>query len=108
MVKFFGISIITFALFISATYISSAEINFEKKNNIEDKVFIELAGGRLFIGMTKKEAFDVEGVPYRVRRIQGEDNKEMWIYRCNNEDGFNEDCLYLYFDGDTLDKIERP
>ena len=108
MVKYFITSIITFVLFISAAQISSAEINFEQKSNIEENVLIELAGGRLFIGMTKKEAFDVEGVPYRVRRMQGEEGKEMWIYRCNNDDGFDEDCLYLYFDGDTLGKIERP
>ena len=89
MAKLFGISIITFAVFLSATYISSAEINFEQKGSIEEKVFIELAGGRLFIGMTKKEAFDVEGVPYRVKRIQGEESKKMWVYRCNNDDGFD-------------------
>ena len=108
MVKLVGISIITFVLFVSGSSVSSADIKFEMKSNYEEKVLIEIAGGRLFIGMTKTEAFDVEGVPYRVRRIKGEDNKEMWVYRCNNDDGFDEDCLYLYFDGDTLDKIERP
>lgn len=88
MAKFFLISIISFVFLFSTPLISSA--------------------GRLFIGMTKKEAFDVEGVPYRVKRIQGEEGKEMWVYRCNNDDGFDEDCLYLYFSGDELRKIERP
>ena len=41
-------------------------------------------------------------------RLEVENDKEMWIYRCLNSDGFNEDCLYLYFNGDELDKIERP
>lgn len=88
MAKFLVISIIVITAILSTTLILSA--------------------GRLFIGMTKTEAFDAEGVPYRVKRMQGEDGKEMWIYRCNNDDGFDEDCLYLYFDGDELRKIERP
>ncbi len=58
--------------------------------------------------MIKTEAYEVEGVPYRVKRLEGEDGKEMWIYRCNNDDGFDEDCLYLYFSDNELDKIERP
>ena len=67
-----------------------------------------LAEGSLQRGMTKKEAYDVEGVPYRVVRVPDEEDKEVWVYRCMNSDGFNDDCKYLYFDGDELVKIERP
>ncbi|MEM7007802.1 MAG: hypothetical protein AAF462_01565 [Thermodesulfobacteriota bacterium] len=108
MAKLF-LSIIMFFVVMSTTSLySSADIQSATNKYIEYKTTIELAQGRLFIGMTKIEAFDVEGVPYRVKRLEGEDGKEMWIYRCNNDDGFDEDCLYLYFNGDELSKIERP
>lgn len=67
-----------------------------------------LAKGSLQRGMTKKEAYDIEGVPYRVVRVPDEEDKEVWVYRCMNSDGFNDDCKYLYFDGNELVKIERP
>ena len=102
VLKAFFCSLLFFLLIPS---MSSASENFQITGS---KGNIVIAKGRLFIGMTKKEAYDVEGVPYRVRRLSGEDGKEMWIYQCNNEDGFNEDCLYLYFKGDELEKIERP
>ena len=108
MAKFFVISIISFSIFLSTSLISEAGLRFEQKSIETDNVILEVADGRLSVGMTKKEAFDIEGVPYRVKRLQGEEGKEMWIYRCNNDDGFDEDCLYLYFSGDELRKIEEP
>lgn len=83
-------------------------ITNQKPDNFNNNIQIEVAEGRLFIGMTKVEAYEAKGTPYRVKRLEGEEGKEMWIYRCYNNDGFNEDCLYLYFNGDELDKIERP
>ena len=59
------------------------------------------------IGMTKKEVYDIKGVPDKINRLSGEQGKEMWVYRCQNDDGFDEDCLYLYFDGDRLSKVDR-
>lgn len=95
-------------LAIAANY-GSTELPLAEQLNIEKSELIEIAKkDRLYIGMSKTEAYEVEGVPYRVRRLKGEEGKEMWVYRCNNEDGFDEDCLYLYFGGDELDKIERP
>ena len=95
-------------MIFSFSVLSSAEFYLSEAIESSENVIIEVAKGRLFIGMTKVEAFEAEGTPYRVRRLEGEDNKEMWIYRCMNGEGFNEDCLYLYFNGDELDKIERP
>lgn len=92
----------------SSSILSFAEINLSNAKELDENIVLEIAKGRLFVGMTKVEAFEAEGTPYRVKRLEGEDNKEMWIYRCMNGDGFNEDCLYLYFNGDELDKIERP
>ena len=61
----------------------------------------------LSYGMSKAEAYEVKGLPDKTNRISGEEGKEMWVYRCENDEGFNEDCLYLYFDGDKLVKIDR-
>jgi len=102
------ISSVILGLVISTTFFSFADIKSDHVIDEQANVIIEVAKGRLFISMTKIEAYEVEGVPYRVKRLEGEDDKEMWIYRCNNEDGFDEDCLYLYFNGDELEKIERP
>lgn len=102
----------SFMAFVFVTIVanySSAEILLPQQTNFEETELIEIAKkGRLYIGMSKTEAYEVEGVPYRVRRLKGEEGKEIWVYRCNNEDGFDEDCLYLYFGGDELEKIERP
>lgn len=109
MTKLFVLSLISFLLIFSSAMYSSAEINLLHEPSSEENMIIEIAKkGRLFIGMTKTEAYEVEGLPYRTKRMQGEEGKEMWIYRCNNDDGIDEDCLYLYFNGDELDKIERP
>lgn len=84
-------------------------MNLIETSHIKESFGLEVAkNDRLFIGMTKTEAYEIEGVPYRIKRLKGEDGKEMWIYRCNNDDGFDEDCMYLYFNGDELSKIERP
>ena len=108
MIKFFMLSAISFLFIISSAIYCTAEINLKEQSYVKESIGLEVAKkGRLFIGMTKTEAYEIEGVPYRVRRLEGEDGKEMWVYRCNNEDGFDEDCLYLYFSGDELDKIER-
>ena len=96
------------SLVFSTTFCWFADIRSDYVLDKQSNVIIKLAKGRLFVGMTKIEAYEGEGVPYRVKRLKGEDDKEMWIYRCLNSDGFNEDCLYLYFNGDELDKIERP
>ena len=69
--------------------------------------FILAASDGLSPGMTKKEVYDKEGVPDKLNRLPGEEGKEMWVYKCQNDDGFNEDCLHLYFDGDRLVKIDR-
>lgn len=66
------------------------------------------AGDKVSYGMTKVEAFDAKGTPDKINRMADEPGKEMWVYKCMGDDGFNEDCLYLYFDGDKLIKIERP
>lgn len=66
------------------------------------------AGDKVSYGMTKVEAFEAQGTPDKINRIPDEPGKEMWVYKCMGDDGFNEDCLYLYFDGDKLIKIERP
>jgi hypothetical protein len=95
-------------LVFTTSFSSFAEMTPNLVIDEHSNVPIEVAKGRLFVGMTKIEAYEAKGVPYRVKRLEGEDGKEMWIYRCNNEDGFDEDCLYLYFNGDELDKIERP
>lgn len=109
MIKFFALSVISFLFIISSVFYSSAEIYLVESFKIKVSPGIEVAEkGRLFIGMTKIQAYEVEGVPYRTKRLKDEEGKEIWIYRCNNEDGFDEDCLYLYFSGDELRKIERP
>jgi len=108
MSKTLMVSLAGLGLIFSFSFLSFAEINPVKVTESPENILIEVAKGRLFIGMTKVEAFEAEGTPYRVKRLEGEDDKEMWVYRCMNNDGFNEDCLYLYFNGDELDKIERP
>ena len=108
MIKSITVSLVIMALLFSTAFFSFAGTTPDHVVDENADVTIEVTKGRLFIGMTKVEAYDVKGVPYRVKRLEGEDGKEMWIYRCNNDDGFNEDCLYLYFNGDELDKIERP
>lgn len=109
MTKLFALIAMSLLFVTSSPMVSSGEINLLQELSTNKDMTIEIAKkDRLFIGMTKTEAYEVEGVPYRVKRLKGEDGKEMWIYRCNNEDGFDEDCLYLYFSGDELGKIERP
>ena len=92
-------------LVFSTTFCSFADIRSDYVLDKQANVIIKLAKARLFVGMSKIEAYEAEGIPYRVKRLEGENDNEMWIYRCLNSDGFNEDCLY--FNGDELDKIER-
>ncbi|MGB2692154.1 MAG: hypothetical protein WBB48_11790 [Thermodesulfobacteriota bacterium] len=109
MIRLFALSLISFLFIISSALCSSAEMNLIEPSQINESFVFEVAKkDRLFIVMTKTEAYEVEGIPYRVKRLEGEDEKEMWIYRCNNDDGFDEDCLYLYFSDNELGKIERP
>lgn len=56
-------------------------------------------------GMSKVEVYEVKGVPDKINRLPDLENKEQWVYKCMNSDGYEEDCLYLFFDGDRLDKI---
>lgn len=79
----------------------------DKNETIYPSSIVLASGDGLSYGMTKKEAYDVKGVPEKINRMAGEEGKEMWVYRCQNDDGYDEDCLYLYFDGDELVKIER-
>ena len=96
-----------FTFMAGATIVHKAPDNSGVPAHPDGKDII-LAKGSLQRGMTKKEVYDIEGVPYRVVRVPDEEDKEVWIYRCINSDGFNEDCKYLYFDGDELVKIESP
>lgn len=66
------------------------------------------AGDKVSYGMTKIEAFEAKGTPDKINRLPDAPHKEMWVYKCMGDDGYNDDCLYLYFDGDKLVKIERP
>lgn len=66
------------------------------------------AGDKVSYGMTKIEVFEAKGTPDKINRLPDEPGKEMWVYKCMGDDGYNDDCLYLYFDGDTVVKIERP
>lgn len=108
MIKSLTLTSVIMSLLFSTAFFSFADIMSDHVIDKQVNQVIEIAKGRLFVGMTKIEAYEAEGVPYRVKRLEGEDGKEMWIYRCLNGEGFNEDCLYLYFNGDELDKIERP
>ena len=92
----------------AAAYQKDVSTDYESHSDAQHKRgdYILVAGG-VSPGMTKKEVYDEEGVPDKVNRLPGEEGKEMWVYRCQNDDGFNEDCLHLYFDGDRLVKIDR-
>jgi len=91
-------------------YQSNVYTNDQTSGNLIESrdTYIIAAGGALSYGMTKTEAYDAKGVPDKINRLPDEGGKEMWVYECMDSDGFNEDCLYLYFDGDKLVKIERP
>ncbi len=101
-----------FCLMTTSTF--GYQTNVHKSDGVSGNVventdsFILIAGGGLSHGMTKLEAYEVKGMPHKTNRLPGEDGKEMWVYQCENDDGYNEDCLYLYFEGDKLVKIERP
>lgn len=65
---------------------------------------IQLAEADISVGMTKLEVYEIKGTPNKVKR-PGE-NREVWVYRCMNSEGFREDCLYLFFEDDRLVKID--
>ena len=90
-------------------YQTEFDKNSEASGNLmkSEDSFIIIAGEALSYGMTKSEAYEVKGIPDKTNKILGEEGKEMWVCKCVNDEGFNEDCLYLYFDGDKLLKIER-
>jgi hypothetical protein len=67
---------------------------------------IQLAEAGMSVGMTKLEVYEIKGTPYKIKRPSGEENREAWVYRCMNSDGFQEDCLYLFFEDDRLVKID--
>lgn len=103
--------IAVFCLMAATTFGYKTE--FDKSNEASgnfmksEDSFIIIAGEALSYGMTKSEAYEAKGMPDKTNRIPGEEGKEMWVYKCINDEGFKEDCLYLYFDGDKLVKIER-
>lgn len=72
----------------------------------ENVTVIQVAESDLSVGMTKLEVYEVKGTPYRVNRLAGESNREQWVYRCMNSEGYEEDCLHLYFEDDKLVKIK--
>ena len=92
-------------------YEPGASTEFESSSKDSAKIsvanFIIAASDGLSPSMTKKEVYDKKGVPDKINRLSGEEGKEMWVYWCQNDDGFSEDCLHLYFDGDRLVKIDR-
>ena len=52
-------------LVFSTTFCSFADIRSDYVLDKQANVIIELSKGRLFVGMTKIEAYEAEGVPYR-------------------------------------------
>lgn len=85
MTKLITLSLMSFLLVSSSTIYTSSEINILQNASSDENMTFEIAKkGRLFIGMTKTEAYEVEGLPYRTKRLADEEGKEMWIYQCNN------------------------
>jgi hypothetical protein len=73
----------------------------------EEPTQFQLAAAELSVGMTKTEVYEIKGTPDKVKRPSVEESREVWVYRCMNSDGFNEDCLYLFFEDDRLVKIDN-
>lgn len=106
---FMALCILSISVFFAApaSGLSAPGQEGSNKINVASESVRLLAKGGVSVGLTKKEVYDGKGVPDKINRMSGETGREMWVYQCQNEDGYDEDCLHLYFDDDRLVKIDR-